>query len=91
MSGSTRTFQKVLSAMFLSCGLASINQSVLVSVIGEMAIARRQINRSKKMSAIERPPEVDKCPPSNIPGIASKMEENESNMLWKESRDQEMH
>jgi len=49
MSGSPRTFQKVLSALILSCGLASINQSVLVSVISEMAIARRQINRSKKV------------------------------------------
>jgi len=47
MSGSTRTFQKVLSALILSCGLASINQPALVSVISEMAIARRQKNQSK--------------------------------------------
>ena len=74
MSGSTRTFQKVLSALILSCGLASINQPVLVSVISEMAIAPRQINRSKKVC--KRKTTCDKCPPSNIPGIASNMTEN---------------
>ena len=55
MSGSTWTFQKVLRALILSCGLASINQPVLVSVISEMAIARRQINRSKKVCKGESP------------------------------------
>ena len=40
-------------------------------VINERAIARKQRNRSKKMFAKENSPALDKCPPSNIPGIAS--------------------
>ena len=42
MSGFAQAFQKVLSALILSCGLAFINQPVLVSVISKMAITRRK-------------------------------------------------
>ena len=74
MSSSILTFQKVLSALILSCGLASINQQVLVSVISEMAIARRQ-KINQKNSVQEKPPELDLCPSLNLPCIASNMTE----------------
>jgi len=51
MSGFARAFQKVPSALILSCGLAFINQPVLVSVISKMAITRRKKKSIEKVSA----------------------------------------
>ena len=71
----TRPFQQVLSALILFCGLAFINHPVLVmsSTEGHRSQAKKSI---EKMFAKEKSPALDKCPPSNIPGIASNMTGN---------------
>ena len=71
----TWPFQQALSALILSCGLASINHPVLVmSSTRGPSLASKEIDR--KMFAKEKSPALDKCPLSKIPGIASNMTGN---------------
>ena len=71
----TRPFQQVLSALILSCGLAStIRCWSCHQREGHRSEAKKSIERKK--FAKEKSPELDKCPPSNIPSIAPNMTGN---------------